>query len=155
MNGKNSADSPRHYESAEAGSNVNQTYSCGYCGTEVAVGEKCFCRDTTGQVGRVAPNPMSFESSGRGIRVTFQNGWSVLATEADLMPSERVNIQMFMPQGLPVKAFGREEFVVNCNDLAVILMQTSQIPADVEASEEYATHSYEAMMEGLMFGVAA
>lgn len=134
---------------------TGKTHSCGYCGSEVVDGEKCFCRGTAYRTGSDVPSPTSFDPTGDGIRITFKNGWSVLAEKAEPTVPEKVKIQVFMPQGFLIRAFGREEFIVNCNDLAVILMQSSQIPGDVEASEEYATQSFEAMIEGLIFGVAA
>jgi hypothetical protein len=98
---------------------------------------------------------MNFEPTGQGFRITFENGWSVYAVKVDQRIPEKIRVQAFMPHGFPIKAYGREEFIMSCNDLAVILMQTSEIAKEIQVSEEYATQSYEAMLKGLIFGVAA
>ncbi len=131
------------------------TYTCGYCGSEVTEGERCDCRDTPGQARSGLLNRMNFEPAEQGFRITFENGWSIYAAKAERSIPEKVKVQAFMPQGFPIRAYGHEEFIVNCNDLAVILMQTSGIAKGIQVSEEYATQSYEAMLEGLIFGVAA
>lgn len=134
---------------------TKEIYSCGYCGSDVAVGKRCFCQGSSEPRNSAGLNPMSFEPTAQGFRITFENGWSVATARADLAIPEKIRIQAFMPQGFPIRAFGREEWIVNCNDLAVILDQTRQIPNHLQVSEEHAAQSFEAMLEGLMFGVAA
>jgi hypothetical protein len=133
----------------------SSTCICGYCGAEVVDGKCCCCQGKAGQVHPDVLNPMNFEPTGQGFRITFENGWSVYADKVNQSIPEKIKVQAFMPHGFPIKAYGREEFIMNCNDLAVILMQTSEISKEIQVSEEYATQSYEAMLEGLIFGVAA
>ena len=97
---------------------------------------------------------MSFELLKDGMQITFDNGWTVRAYKhgAD---AGKVKIQAFMPRGFLIRIYGSEFFIVTCNDLAVILIQASEIAKGIEVSEEYATQSFEAMIEGLIFGVAA
>lgn len=97
---------------------------------------------------------MSFEPLKHGFHITFENGWSVKAEQHET-EAGKVKIQAFMPQGFLIRIFGSNFFIVTCDDLAVILMQASEIAKGIEVSEEYATQSFEAMMEGLIFGVAA
>jgi hypothetical protein len=130
-------------------------YTCGHCGSEVAVGTHCFCASNSTEESSADDYSMKFEPVEQGFRITFDNGWTVKTEKADPDDPGKIRIQAFMPQGFQIRAFGYGEFVINCNDLAVVLMQTSQITKGAQASEEYANQSFEAMLEGLLFGVAA
>lgn len=100
---------------------------------------------------------MKFEPIESGFSITFSNGWTVkAATEPGIEPDPgKVKIQAFMPEGFPVYIYGSPYWIITSDDLATVLMQTSQIPKGIEVSDEYASQSFEAMLEGLIFGVAA
>jgi len=131
------------------------TYTCGHCGTEVEDGKKCFCQIDFTSEANSSVEPMTFRPVDHGCCITFDNGWTVSAVKAAEDIPGKVVVKAFMPQGFQIRAYGRDEIVVNCNDLAVILIQTSQIEKGIAVSEDCATQSYEAMLEGLTFGVAA
>lgn len=142
-------------ENGVCGCNPSNSYTCGYCGSEVAVDKRCFCASSSTEDSSASGCLMNFEPVEQGFRITFDNGWTVKTEKADSADPGKIRIQAFMPQGFQIRAFGYGEFVINCNDLAVVLMQTSQIAKGAQASEEYANQSFEAMLEGLLFGVAA
>jgi hypothetical protein len=135
------------------GCEAANAYTCGRCGSEVAVGARCFCGDS-GESSSIPDNPMTFEPVEQGFRITFDNGWTVKVEKAEAKPG-KIQIQAYMPEGFLVRPYGFEHFIVTSNDMAVILMQTSEIAKGTKVSAEYAAQSFEAMLEGLLFGVAA
>ncbi len=132
-------------------------YFCGHCGAEVPDGEACACRGDSDTVSTDVLNPASFSPLPyeQGFHITLDNGWSLHATKTEPDTPEKIKIQAFMPQGFLILIFGREEWIVTCNDLAVILYQTSQSQKGLVLDEAAASQSFEAMLEGLMFGTAA